>query len=364
MKKFFLFSILLLSCSIATIAEPITIKGKVKGIKSGTLYMLANISEEKVDTICSTTFKKGKFKLEVETNEPMVVQIVLEGYNGGFTLLTVPGEKYEALLSNDKDAYIKGGTLNDAYNAHIKKADSLREIIMGLRERYEDARKNSKFRSASLINDTLKRKEKEWQDMTTQFLSSNDNLISAYTMYSNIVMREMSLNETKRIYESMGEGAKKTHCARMIEERIKRMEQTVNNALAPDFTAIDINGNEVTMSKVPGKIKIIDFWASWCGPCRMNNPALKALYDEYHCKGLEVVGVSLDHKEDNWKKAVEKDGLNWVNVSTLKGWKCEIAHKYNVKGIPALFVLDSENRIIATGLRGDKLKEFIKEKLK
>ena len=107
-----------------------------------------------------------------------------------------------------------------------------------------------------------------------------------------------------------------------------------------------------------------DFWASWCGPCRMNNPALKALYDEYHCKGLEVVGVSLDHKEDNWKKAVEKDGLNWVNVSTLKGWKCEIAHKYNVKGIPALFVLDSENRIIATGLRGDKLKEFIKEKLK
>ena len=367
MKKIFLL-LIMLGCATLTKAQatdaPLTIEGKVKGIKEGTLHLLVTTGEDKIDTICSVPFKKSKFKLVTKTAEPMVVHIVLEGYQGGFTLLTVPGEKYKALLSNDEQAYIKGGTLNETYTAHMKKSDSMRVVINGLRERYDKARKDGKFRSASLVNDTLKRAEKSWNEMTTQFLSSNDNLISAYTLYSNIVMRDMSLGETKRLYASLGEGAKGNHCARIIKERIERMEKTANNAVAPDFTATDINGNEVTMSKVPGKIKIIDFWASWCGPCRLNNPELKALYDEYHPKGLEVIGVSLDHKELNWKKAIEKDGLNWINVSSLKGWECEIARSYSVKGIPALFVLDRENRIIASGLRGEQLKEFIKENLK
>ena len=369
MKKIFLL-IAILGCAAITNAQttdtplPIVVKGKVNGIKEGTLHMLVKASEEKVDTICSTPIKKSKFKLEAKTTEPMVVQIVLEGYQGGFTLLTVPGEKYEALLSNDDKTYIKGGTLNESYTAHMKKSDSMKVVVYGLRERYDNARKNGKFRSASLVNDTLRRAEKSWNEMTTEFLAANDNLISAYTLYSNVAMREMSLSETKKVYASLGEGARNNHCARMIKERIERMEKTANNAVAPDFTATDINGNQITMSKVPGKIKIIDFWASWCGPCRLNNPSLKAIYDEYHEKGLEVIGVSLDNKEQNWKKAVEKDGLTWINVSTLKGWGCEIARDYSVKGIPALFVLDSENRIIASGLRDEQLKEFIKEHLK
>ena len=183
-------------------------------------------------------------------------------------------------------------------------------------------------------------------------------------MLSNIEMRDAGLRETKEIYNSMGEGAKNSHCGRIIRERMERMEKTIGGALAPDFTLEDINGNPITMSAVKGKIKIIDFWASWCGPCRLNNPALRKLYDEFHSKGLEIIGVSLDTQKASWQKAIEKDGLEWINVSSLNGWDCDIVRLYNVTGVPALYILDEHNRIIANGLRGEQLKTFLQERFK
>lgn len=218
--------------------------------------------------------------------------------------------------------------------------------------------------SASLVNDTLKREKDYLREFTTGFLADNDNVISAYTIYSNIVMRDAALKETKSMYASLGEGAKNSQYGRMIKERIDRLAKTQGGAKAPDFTLPDAKGNEVTMSTVKGKIKIIDFWASWCGPCRLNNPALKALYEEYHPKGLEIIGVSLDTNKANWEKAIEKDGLTWINVSSLKGWNCDVVRIYNITGVPSVLVLDENNNIIATGLRGEQLKMFLHENLK
>lgn len=345
-------------------SNEIIIKGKLDGVKEGILHLVVQKSEEKMDTVVSALFKRSRFELAWELNEPVVAYIQLDGYQGGFTLLAEPGTKYETLLSNNSNSYIKGGKLNEAYTAHIHKSDSMRNRITEIEARYADLRKNNKFRSASAVNDTLKREKEALRVMTSEFLSSNDNLITAYTMYSNISMRDMGLHESKDLYENMGSGAKNSQYGRIIKERIERLEETAQNAPAPDFTLTDTVGNEVTMSEVKGKIKILDFWASWCGPCRMNNPALRKLYEEFHDKGLEIIGVSLDNKADKWKEAIEKDGLNWINISSLKGWQCEVARKYNISAIPALFVLDENNRIIASGLRGEALRTFIQERLK
>ncbi len=354
----------LIAVSMATAAqENIVIKGEVDGIKRGRLFLLLNQGDDRVDTLASTEFKKSRFKLSATVREPLVTQIVLDGFQGGFTLFVEPGESYEARLANDKSAYIKGGRLNESYTAHMKNSDSLQAKINSLQQRYDSLRAASKFRSASRVNDSLRICKDSWQKLTNDFLSQNDNLITAYTVYSNIMMRDLGAAESRRMYSSMGDGAKATHCASLIRARIKKLEELAENAPAPDFTASTPEGTEVTMSAVKGKVKIIDFWASWCGPCRMNNPALKALYDEFHPKGLEIIGVSLDNSADKWKAAIEKDGLSWVNVSTLGGWNCSVARLYNVKSVPALFVLDENNRIIASGLRGERLKEFIKERL-
>ena len=110
---------------------------------------------------------------------------------------------------------------------------------------------------------------------------------------------------------------------------------------------------------MPGKVKIVDFWASWCGPCRLNNPVLRQLYADFHAAGLEIVNVSLDEKRNRWLAAVKQDQLTWTQVSSLKGWKDEVAKSYSVTAIPAIFVLDANNNILATGLHGDDLRKFV-----
>ena len=365
MKKYILSALFVLCCAVASFAQgsALSIKGKVNGIKSGTLYLLAQSSEEKTDTLGSCKIKKGKFKLAATIDEPKFARLVVGGFSGGFTLFVEPGVVYDAYLTDGADYYINGGHLNESYTAHMASSDSLRAIVTALQERYKTMRDEKKFRSASQVNDTLRTEQKKLQELTATFLKNNDNVILAYTMLSNIEMREMGLRETKELYRSMGEGAKATHCGAIIKERIDRMEKTAGGAVAPDFTLPDLNGNPVTMSEVKGKIKIIDFWASWCGPCRMNNPALRKIYEDFHSKGLEIIGVSLDNSKVGWQKAIEKDGLEWINVSSLKGWDCEVVRLYNVTGVPALYILNEYNRIIATGLRDEQLRTFLEENL-
>lgn len=365
MKKTTLLTCLFL-CTLASVAQTgdIAIGGKIAGIKKGRLYLLTRSSEEQTDTLGYCDFKRGKFKLTATAPEPVVAQLIVDGYSGGFFFFAEPGVTYDAYLSQDAQYYIRGGALNDSYTAHMRVSDSLNANIAGLQERYDAMRMAKKFRSASLVNDTLRREQELLRGLTTTFLNSNDNLITAYTVYSNMAMREAGLAESRRLYNTLGAGAKATQYGRMIKERITRLAKTEGGAQAPDFTLTDPQGNSVTMSAVKGKIKILDFWASWCGPCRLNNPALRKLYDEFHPLGLEIIGVSLDTNKAAWEKAIEKDGLTWINVSSLKGWKCDLIRLYNVTGVPTLFVLNENNQIIATGLRGEQLRAFLEERLK
>ena len=365
MKKTTLLTLMLL-CALTSMAQAgdIAIKGKIEGIKKGRLYLLARSGEEQTDTLGYCDFKRGKFTLTAVAEEPVVAQLVVDGFAGGFTLFAEPGVTYEAYLSEGDNYYIRGGQLNDSYTAHMKESAAMRKAIDGMQSRYDSLRTARKFRSASQVNDSLQRQQNALRELTSTYLGSNDNIIAAYTIYSNLLMREASLRETRSMYATLGEGAKGSQYGRIIKERIKRLEKTEGGAQAPDFTLTDPQGNAVTMSSVKGKIKIIDFWASWCGPCRLNNPALRKLYDELHPLGLEIIGVSLDTNKAAWEKAIEKDGLTWINVSSLKGWKCDLISLYNITGVPALFVLNENNQIIATGLRGEQLREFLEERLR
>lgn len=109
------------------------------------------------------------------------------------------------------------------------------------------------------------------------------------------------------------------------------------------------------LSSLRGKYVLLDFWASWCGPCLGEMPNVKHLYAKYHKKGLEIYGVSLDDKADKWKAAIAKHELKWNHVSSLKGWNCPVAKEYNVTGIPRMYIIDPSGRIIAQDLRGEDL---------
>ena len=340
-----------------------TVSGKIEGIPSGQLVLVAQVGENQVDTLGAASFKAPKFQLKAMVKEPVMAQLVVKGYGGGFNFIAEPNAKYEAFLCNDKRAYVKGGALQDEWMAFSKRSAELREQAKAMQERCDALRAANKFRSASATNDSLQTLRQSVHTETQAFLQKHDDVLAAYTYNSNALMAELNLEETRRLYNSMGEGAKNTPSGRIMLQRIQRMEKVTQGKKAPDFTLQDLQGNVVTLSQVKAKVKIVDFWASWCGPCRLNNPSLKKIYEKYHEKGLEIISVSLDNVKDRWEKAVSQDGLPWINVSSLKGWKCEVAQTYDVKSVPAIFILDGENHIIATNLRGDKLDAFLNEKL-
>ena len=131
---------------------------------------------------------------------------------------------------------------------------------------------------------------------------------------------------------------------------------------APDIVLSDLNGKQLSLSSLKGKIVLLDFWASWCGPCRMENPNVVAVYNKYKDKGFTIFSVSLDNSKDGWINAIKKDGLTWPNhVSDLKGWQSQGAALYGVRAIPATFLIDKDGNIIAKNLRGPMLEQKLSE---
>lgn len=142
-----------------------------------------------------------------------------------------------------------------------------------------------------------------------------------------------------------------------LAAEIQRVKGFVVGGEAPNFVQFTPEGDSLQLNELRGKVLLVDFWASWCGPCRKENPHVKRLYAKYKDQGFEVLGVSLDRKKTSWLQAIEKDGLEWLHVSDLKGWKNEVAQMYRVSSIPHTMLLDAEGKIIARGLRGKQLED-------
>jgi peroxiredoxin len=150
-----------------------------------------------------------------------------------------------------------------------------------------------------------------------------------------------------------------------IADKIKQLERVAVGATAPDFTQATPDGKPLTLSSLRGKYVLIDFWASWCGPCRRENPNVVAAYNKFKDKGFTILGVSLDKDtgREAWLKAIEKDGLAWNQVSDLKYWQNAAAKDYGVQAIPQNFLIDPSGKIVATNLRGEKLQETLSQLL-
>jgi thiol-disulfide isomerase/thioredoxin len=153
---------------------------------------------------------------------------------------------------------------------------------------------------------------------------------------------------------------KSPDAAASVKAKLDKAKAFMVGGVAPDFTQKTPEGEDMSLSDLRGKVVLIDFWASWCGPCRRENPNVVRMYEQYKDKGFEIIGVSLDNNKDKWLAAIEKDGLGWHHVSDLKGWKNEVANLYGVRSIPHTILLDKEGRIMARNLRGVMLEDKLK----
>lgn len=344
----------------ACAAAPFVIRGSISGVDSGRLLVLARTSAERTDTLGCTTFDNPEFVLFGEVEEPVAAYLMLEGFSGGFFFFAEPGGQYQARLNNGPDARIDGTPLMEAWYDYLAIVQSYNAEIPLLNRRADSLRAAGKYRSASEAYRRAEQMREEAGGRVEAFLAQHDGILPAYVAETRAAkIQEAGALHT--LYDALGPRGRDSHSGRMLAARIADMEKIGIGQKAPDFVLEDAAGTPVRMSEVKGRLKIIDFWASWCGPCRMNNPELRSLYADYHDKGLEIIGVSLDEKKEAWEKAVAKDSLVWTNLCSGRGWKCDVVQRYNVTAVPAMFVLDAENRIVATGLRNEALRSFVSE---
>ena len=220
------------------------------------------------------------------------------------------------------------------------------------------------FRSSHELKAKANKVQQAAFDKMNNIVRKNaDNVLAAYLQTAGSE-RIMELEPLKQIYSLLSEKAKETAPGKLLEARIADLEKVGIAATAPDFTLTTPEGKQVSLYSVKGKLKIIDFWASWCGPCRMENPNMVKLYNDFKDKGLAIVSVSLDERKVPWVQAIKKDGMPWTHVSSLKGWKCEVVKQYNIDAVPSIIVLDENNRILAKNIRAEKLRAFVTEYLK
>ncbi|MFV0554712.1 MAG: TlpA family protein disulfide reductase [Mangrovibacterium sp.] len=191
--------------------------------------------------------------------------------------------------------------------------------------------------------------------------ANNTKQLAAYVAFNETSSADFE--QLKEMLEILDPSLSHDGFYQAIKAKYDFLERVSVGKPAPDFTLNDPEGNPISLSSFKGKILLLDFWASWCGPCRAENPNVVKAYGKYHDKGFEILGVSLDTGKDKWLKAIKDDGLVWNHVSELKGWKGEVSALYGVKGIPHTVLIDREGTIIAKNLRGEALVNKLAELL-
>ncbi len=197
------------------------------------------------------------------------------------------------------------------------------------------------------------------------FILSNPNsYLSILALYS-VGGPSPDPAELDTLYNSLSTELKNMEAAKVFKTQLDVLRHTSVGVMAPDFTQNDVNGVPVKLSSFRGKYVLLDFWASWCAPCREENPNVVKAYNKYKDKNFTILSVSLDKPDarNNWLAAIKNDGLSWTQVSDLKFWNNEAATLYSITSIPSNFLIDPNGKIVAKDLRGGDLENMLEQVL-
>jgi peroxiredoxin len=337
------------------------IRGNISGSDS-VKFLLQKRGLAKYETIDSAVSKKGIFKMKGTVEYPDLVILTTANTTKRLTFF-LENSKIEITGNIDSvaDAKIIGSKTQDEFKT-FKDADKvLGNKYSGLYQNYQIAVQANDTAKQSSIGKELKAAEMEMTKMEKDFIKNNPASYFTPLLLASI-SSDMEPDEIDEAINSLDTNVARIAIIKDLKEQVQAVKKVAVGQKAPDFTMNDVNGNPVSLSsKIGSKLLLVDFWAAWCHPCRMENPNVVKVYTEFHKKGFDVFGVSLDMSKEDWAKAIADDKLAWTHVSDLQYWNNAAAKLYAVSSIPANFLIDENGTIISKNLRGDDLYNKVKE---
>lgn len=340
-----------------------TLEGTAAFMTDGQLELL-NDDGETLDTI---DVKNGKFSYTGQGDSACLYTISAIGWENGVgtvDFFTEPGTIKATLSDKPQQSTISGTTANNALQQLKDDITPLYDKIQELEDlvRSDTAQTVDQWAIGERYNQIISEIIKKYKEYAEKNI---DNELG-FMLVNRFIDPSEDGALLRELIAKMPDAFRQRQQIKDMEARLKAYEATSIGEKITDFALDTPEGEAMSvMSEVAkNKITILDFWASWCGPCRREMPFMKQLYDEYHPKGLGIVGISLDENAADWNRAIADLKIEWPQISDLKGWDCAAAHTFQVRSIPFLIVLDSEGKILQKGLRGDDLKSFIDQQLK
>lgn len=347
---------------------PFEVKGKMEGLATESVYLFT-IANKKEVLLQKTLMQNGEFSFKGTIQAPELCNIRIGSHKFPIKYFFLDKGTTTYANSFDKEKgrplvpTISGNKSQDLLNAYQNEERTIDDSLRSLRGLLYNKKESLTQDEVAAINvkmDNLYTKAEMLQYATISKLSNS--MVAPYII-SNSLLYGSSSAELKKYYKNFSPDIQRATISKEILDYATRLEKVDVGATVPNISLKTIDGQDFELASLKGKVYIIDFWASWCGPCRKENPSMVALYNDYHPKGLEMVGISLDKTHKAWKEAVEKDNLTWTHISDLKYWNSDAAKLFVVSAVPLTILVDQNGKIVARGLHGKALREAVENLL-
>lgn len=365
MKKTLLFalavSVIWFACDTNKIPS-YTINAEIVGPEDSTLIYFQQVVDGKMEAIDSAYLSNSKVSFTGVLEQPNMIYLRVGDTRKAVNVFA-ENSQIDVIVNVDslENAVVTGSAIHDELMEFKSYLAPLDEKSAELSEQYREASASSNSERMELIIAQYDELRLEQVDMIKKFVASKSSSYIAPFIIQRYLSYDISVEELDETLAALDTSIYNSREYIDLIDRVTILKSVAIGMPAVDFALNDTTGNPIAISAFKGKFLLIDFWASWCGPCRRENPNVVKLYNDFSDKGFEIIGVSFDEDRGKWIKAIHDDELAWPHVSDLKGWGSAAGKLYAVKSIPATVLLDRDGNIVAKNLRGDALREKLEE---